>query len=160
MRPAIEAVAGHHPEVQFLVVDASADPASVAALGVSGIPTVIGYSRGQEVLRSTGRRTRAELESMFEAVAADDVPIPVLGKGDLMLRVGAGGSLITLGLVSGPVWPLGATQPAQASPLARKGENAGTGDSQQRRPRVGPSWKVVTDWPVRDRQVNRPNSGR
>ncbi|MBT8215839.1 MAG: thioredoxin family protein [Acidimicrobiia bacterium] len=106
MRPTIEAVADHHPDVQFLVIDASADPASVAALGVNGIPTVIGYSRGQEVLRSTGRRTRAELESMFEAVTADDAPMPVLGKGDLMLRVGAGAALITLGLVSGPVWPL------------------------------------------------------
>ena len=67
---------------------------------------MIGYSNGEEVFRSTGRRTSAELDSMFEAVAAEDVPQPVLGNGDRVLRVGAGAALITLGLVSGPVWPL------------------------------------------------------
>ncbi len=106
MRPTIEAVAGRHPDVRFRVIDASAEPATVATLGVKGTPTVIGYCNGEEVFRFTGRRTSAELESMFEAVAADDAPKPVLGKGDLMLRVGAGAALTTLGLMSGPVWPL------------------------------------------------------
>ena len=106
MRPAIEAVASRHPKVSFLVIDASAESSTVAALGVKGTPTVIGYSNGQEVFRSTGRRTSAELESIFEAVAADDAPDPTVGKGDLVLRVGAGAALTTLGLMSGPVWPL------------------------------------------------------
>lgn len=106
MRPTIEAVASRHPEVAFRLIDASTEPDTVTALGVKGTPTVIGYSNGEEVFRSTGRRSSAELESMFEAVAANEARIPVVGTGDLVLRVGAGAALIILGLISGPVWPL------------------------------------------------------
>ena len=106
MRPALEAVAGRHPSVTLQVIDASVEPDTVADLGVRGTPTVIGYANGSEVFRATGRRGRAELESMFEAVAANGAPSPVLGPGDRFRRVGAGTALTILGLLSGPAWPL------------------------------------------------------
>ncbi len=105
MGPVIETVAISHPAVDFRVIDVSADPDAAAALGVKGTPTLIGYANGEELFRSTGRRTRAELESMFRSVAGDGTA-PVVGRGDVLLRGGTGVALIVLGLVAGPAWPL------------------------------------------------------
>ena len=105
MEPTIETVAGRHPEVDFKVINASTDPEAVKALGVKGTPTVIGYTNGEEVFRTTGRRTGSQLEAMFTSVTGNG-PFPSVGRGDLYLRVGAGAALVALGLFSGPAWPL------------------------------------------------------
>lgn len=105
MKPTIEAVADRHPNVDFKVIDASTDAETVKALGVKGTPTLIGYTDGEEIFRSTGRRTRTQLEAMFKSVTGAE-PVPAVGKSDLYLRVGTGVALIALGLLSGPAWPL------------------------------------------------------
>lgn len=105
MRPTIESVAGRHPDVAFTVIDASADRELVKRLGVKGTPTLIGYANGEEIFRFTGRRTSAELEAMFDAVSGAG-PIATVGRGDVLVRIGAGLALIVSGLLSGPVWVL------------------------------------------------------
>ncbi|HEX6286725.1 MAG TPA: thioredoxin family protein [Acidimicrobiia bacterium] len=105
MRPTIERVAGRYPDVAFRVIDASVDHEMVGSLGVKGTPTLIGCARGEEIFRFTGRRTSAELEAMFDAVSGAR-PIATVGRGDVLVRIGAGVALIVSGLLSGPVWVL------------------------------------------------------
>ena len=53
-------------------LDADANPLSVLALGVRGIPTIVVFSRGREVDRQVGMATRGRLVSMIDAAAAKD----------------------------------------------------------------------------------------
>lgn len=52
-----------------------------------------------------GRRTRSELERLFEAVAVGDRG-PAVRLSDAALRVGAGIALIAIGYLAEPAWPL------------------------------------------------------
>lgn len=105
MQPALDSVSADHPEVTITKINAAEEPDKVKALGVRGTPTLIGYSNGDEVFRSTGRRTVTELREIFRAVA-DGASFPRVGASDIALRVGSGAVLIAIGFVSGPAWAL------------------------------------------------------
>ncbi|HHC07147.1 MAG TPA: thioredoxin [Actinobacteria bacterium] len=99
----LEAVAAEFDgRVDLAVVDAAAHPEVAAELGVRGTPTLIGVRDGAERFRTVGRRTRRELRELFVALAADERPGRV-GHLDLLLRVGAGASLVVMGIVLGAV---------------------------------------------------------
>ena len=68
-------------------------------------PTLIGFRDGAEVFRVAGRRSRDELKGLF-AAAAGEADADSVGRGDIMLRVGAGAVLAASGLLAGPAWPL------------------------------------------------------
>jgi hypothetical protein len=101
----LDSVSADHPEVALTMINAAEEPEKATALGVRGTPTLIGYSNGEEVFRSTGRRTVTELRQIFDAVA-DGTPPPRVGASDIALRVGSGAVLIAIGFVSGPAWVL------------------------------------------------------
>ena len=91
--------------VDLVIVDVGAAPHSADLLGVKGTPTLIGVSRGTEVFRETGRRTRAQLTEMFETLEKGH-SLSGQRTGDTGLAIGAGSVLSLVGLVSGPVWVL------------------------------------------------------
>ncbi len=104
MAPDLEAVAAEFDgRVDLAVVDAAAHPEVAAELGVRGTPTLIGVRDGAERFRTVGRRTRRELRELFVALAADERPGRVGHLDLLLLRVGAGASLVVMGIVLGAV---------------------------------------------------------
>lgn len=105
MEPLLDEVATRHPGVTLTRVNSAEDLDMVAGMGVRSTPTIIGFSEGREVSRATGRRTRSELEQIFTSVAEGTTP-PRLGHTDAILRLGAAGLLVVLGLISGPSWAL------------------------------------------------------
>lgn len=108
MQPHLDAAAAEFSDTVDLVrVNAAAAPDVVRALNVMGTPTLIGVHRGVEVFRFTGRRSRAELDDLFRAVAVGAETAGVGGQ-DALLRVGTGVVLVGIGLVLGPAWPLAA----------------------------------------------------
>ncbi|MBK9209200.1 MAG: DUF2892 domain-containing protein [Anaerolineales bacterium] len=65
---------------------------------VFGIPTVITLRNGKEVGRVTGAQTEENYRTMFEALAeGKEVKVP-LTQFDRMLRLGAGGLFIMVGI--------------------------------------------------------------
>lgn len=106
MQPDLDSVAADYSDrVDLEIVNAFDELETTRRLGVKGTPTLIGVRGGEEVFRVVGRRTRSELEALFDAVAAGE-RAPAVGYGDLLLRLGAGVVLIGAGLVSGPAWAL------------------------------------------------------
>lgn len=100
-----EVAARFEGRVETHRVNGLAETETARDLGVMGTPTLIGFRGGEEMFRHTGRRSRAELESLFAAVAADVVPRGV-GREDLVLRLASGAVLAGVGVAAGPVWPL------------------------------------------------------
>ncbi len=106
MEPSLQAVAARHAgTVDFIQIDASADPGTAAELGVRGTPTLVGFRNGEEVLRTVGRLTSSELDGLFTAVADGAAP-PRLGRHDAVFRMIAGIGVVFVGALAGPAWPL------------------------------------------------------
>jgi len=106
MQPHLNAVAERYRlSVDLMMIDASAHPETVRALGVWGTPTLIGVSAGRQVFRHTGRRAPAELEDLFLSLANGTAPSRVT-RSDLVARTLGGTVLIGVGLSTGPIWPL------------------------------------------------------
>lgn len=105
MQADLDAVAAAHPRVDLVVVDVSTDATWARERGVLGTPTLVGFRDDEEVFRHAGRRSAAELEELFVGVESGRRPSGI-GRTDLALRLSAGGALVAIGLVAGPVWPL------------------------------------------------------
>jgi thioredoxin 1 len=60
--PELEKLAGEHTDVEFVKVDADANPDLVQRLGVMGVPTMVHFDgTGTEIARSTGAAPAAAL---------------------------------------------------------------------------------------------------
>lgn len=75
-------------------------------LGVRATPTLIGYVGDDEVFRVAGRRTRRELEELFEQLSEGSAAARSWSATDVVVRLGAGTVLAVIGLLAGPAWPL------------------------------------------------------
>lgn len=106
LAPLLAEVAAAHPEVALVRVDASRDPFAAEALGVRGTPTLIGRVSGEERFRTSGVRTRAELDAMFAALTSGTAA-PRAPRSDAVLRIGAGSVLAAAGALAGAVPLLG-----------------------------------------------------
>jgi thioredoxin len=89
-------------QVDVLKINADESPEVLRALGVMGIPTVVGFANGRETVRRTGMQSAEALDILFDATlhqrkTAITPPAPI----DRIIRSGAGLALITLGLFSG-----------------------------------------------------------
>lgn len=56
-------------DVEVWKINADQNPKLLRALGIRGIPTMIGYRQGAEVFRKTGATNAAGLENLFSAMA-------------------------------------------------------------------------------------------
>lgn len=93
--------------VDVLKINADESPEVLKVLGVMGIPTVIGFSNGKEILRRTGLQSAQALDILFNSTLqgrkpAVIPPAPI----DRFIRTGAGLALIALGWFNGQSIPL------------------------------------------------------
>lgn len=61
-------------QVDVLKINADDSPDVMKELGVMSIPTVIGFVKGEEILRRTGMQTQGMLEFFFEATLSEKKP--------------------------------------------------------------------------------------
>jgi thioredoxin len=99
MEPAFKQVSQKYSgEVDVLKINADDSPDVLKALKVMGIPTVIGFAGGKEILRRTGTQSVAGLELLFEAAKnqrkPDIIPPAPL---DRLIRSVLGLALFVLG---------------------------------------------------------------
>jgi len=89
-------------QIDVLKINADESPEVLKALGVIGIPTVVGFANGKEILRRTGMQSSEALDIMFDAILHQRKPaiIPPAPM-DRLIRSGTGLALITLGWFSG-----------------------------------------------------------
>jgi thioredoxin len=94
--------------VELLKVNADEQPDLVRALGVRGIPTLIGFNNGTEVSRQTGARPLSELRALFETALTGRPPLPRRGllPMERTMRSLAGLALLLVGWLAGPSIPL------------------------------------------------------
>ena len=104
MEPLLREVSEDFPQVEVRRVDVTDAKVAYATDGLKGTPTLIGYRGESEVLRYPGRRSRAELVSIFEELVLGQRS--AIGLGDLKVRASAGVGLMVVGLATGPTWLL------------------------------------------------------
>ncbi len=98
MRPALERVAtAYRAQVDFWQIDADENPEVVQALGVLSIPVLMGYRKGEEVVRRLGSQSEARLRALFEEVSSGKPPHPAPSPTARALRLAAGAALLGLG---------------------------------------------------------------
>lgn len=108
MGPAFNTVSQKYAgQVDVLKINTDESPEVLKGLRVMGIPTVIGFANGKEVLRRTGVQSIEGLDVLFDAALhqrknAILPPAPI----DRLLRSGAGIALLALGWFNGPAWLL------------------------------------------------------
>ena len=103
MEPAFKQVSQKYLErVEVIKINADESPEILKHLGVMGIPTVIGFAGGKEILRRTGAQSAAGLDILFDAALnqrrlAIIPPAPI----DRLIRSAAGLAFLVLGWTSG-----------------------------------------------------------
>ena len=109
MAPALEKVGGEFEgRVPLWRINADEDAASVKALRVMGIPTLIVFRDGVEVNRRSGQASYAELTALFDwAHAGESMPPPPGMSGQArMLRMVSGLAIMILAIFAGQPWLL------------------------------------------------------
>jgi len=98
-KPILESLANEYADkVEFLPINADDSREVLERFQIIGIPTVMGLRDGSVVGRVTGAQNEANYRILFDAlVEGKDVKIP-LAPFDRMLRLGAGGLLVVIGI--------------------------------------------------------------
>ncbi|MCL2652801.1 MAG: thioredoxin family protein [Propionibacteriaceae bacterium] len=66
--PIFEAASGKHDDVVFAKVDTDANQDLAGMLGISSIPTLMGFKDGKLIFAQAGALNSAQLEQVIEAV--------------------------------------------------------------------------------------------
>ena len=108
VKPHLEKLAQEYDErVDLWEINADEYPDLLHKLKVYGIPTLIGYDNGKEVVRYVGVKPRNELKSLFESLSTGRVPIPNgLSSLDRFIRLIFGSIVIGMGWMNDSNWPL------------------------------------------------------
>jgi thioredoxin 1 len=103
MQPAFKQISQKYADEVFVFkINADDSPDVVKALGVMGIPTVIGFSHGKEILRRTGVQSVQALDLLFDSTLKEQKPaVMPLAPFDRILRAGGGLALLTAGWFMG-----------------------------------------------------------
>jgi thioredoxin 1 len=89
-------------KVDLWKVNADEQPELLRALKVSGIPTLVGFHRGQEVLRYTGAAAQDVLGRVFEAALSGEKPTDAgLSFQERVWRITIGGVLLIFAYTAG-----------------------------------------------------------
>jgi thioredoxin 1 len=88
--------------VRLWKINADDNPEVLKALGVMGIPTMIGYKNGQQVARRTGALPADGIRTFFEAVEKGEAPQTKLSIFDRVIRLVIALAFIVLGTLNGP----------------------------------------------------------
>ena len=108
VKPHLERLAQEYAgRVDLWEINADDNQELVQKLKVYGIPTLIGYDNGKEVVRYVGVKPRNELTSLFESLSTGSVPIPNgLSSLDRFSRLIFGSIVIGMGWMNGYNWLL------------------------------------------------------
>ena len=103
MAPLIKSAGDKYKDrVEVWKINADQNPELLRSLGIRGIPTMLGYRQGEEVLRKTGAVTASALDGLFLALAEGREiptgPAPL----DRALRLAAALGLAAFGVSQGP----------------------------------------------------------
>jgi thioredoxin 1 len=96
-------------QVDLLRLDADQSPQVLSSLRIYGIPTLIAYHHGKEILRQVGAQSEDGIRRVFEAALAGQSQTPApLSVQDRTVRLVAGIGLLALGVIlsGGWVWTL------------------------------------------------------
>ncbi len=88
-------------DVELLPINADQSREVLEQYRIFGIPTVIAFQNGKEVVRLTGAQNEAGYRSVFEALAQGKEVKVSMTQFDRMLRLGAGGLFIIVGVSTG-----------------------------------------------------------
>ena len=108
MEPAFKQVSQKYAgQVDVWKINADESPEVLKALGVMGIPTVIAFAQGKQILRRTGVQSAEMLDILFDSALNQRKPavIPPAPL-DRLLRIIAGIVLLGLGWFYGQYWIL------------------------------------------------------
>lgn len=99
VKPHLETLAEEYAErVDLWQVNADENPELLHRLKVYGIPTLIGYDNGKEVVRYVGVKPRNELKALFESLSTGSVPnLSRLSGWDRFLRLAFGSAVVGIG---------------------------------------------------------------
>ena len=114
MEPAFETIGQKYAErVDVWKVNADESPEVLRELGIMGIPTIIAFADGNEIVRRTGMQSLAALDGIFNASITRQKPAVLpLTPLDRTLRAGVGAVLLGWG-----VWQGGLVLPILAGVL-------------------------------------------
>ena len=103
MQPAFKQVSQKFENQVFVLkINADESPEVLKALGVRGIPTVIGFSHGKEILRRTGMQNLQTLDLIFESTINERKPVVMpIATRDRILRIVFGVALLLIGWFGG-----------------------------------------------------------
>jgi thioredoxin len=87
--------------VRLWKINADENPEVLKALGVMGIPTMIGYKSGKQVARRTGALPINGIRALFEAVEIGESPKKKISAFDRIFRLILGLGFVVLGSVNG-----------------------------------------------------------
>ena len=105
-KPILEKLAQEYVgRVDLWEINADENPDLLRQLKIYGIPTLIGYNDGKEIMRYIGAKPRNELKSLFEALSTGGVPIHNrLSNRDRIIRLIAGSLVLGMGWISHYSW--------------------------------------------------------
>jgi len=99
VKPSLEKLAQEYGgRVDLWEINADESPELLRKLRVYGIPTLIGYDAGREVVRYIGAKPKNELKSLFEALSTGSIPSPnQLSIWDRLIRLLVGSIVAGMG---------------------------------------------------------------
>ena len=83
-------------------INADEDPQLVRAMGVRGIPTMVGYYKGEEISRKTGAMTAENVLAFFGAVEQNKPFSRSLSWVERLMRIVPALVILILGWINGP----------------------------------------------------------
>lgn len=106
VKPHLQTLAQEYAgRVDVWEINADESPELLHTLRVYGIPTLIAYDHGKEVLRRVGAKPRNELKSLFESVATGSVPTSNgMSAWDRFIRFAAGSIIVGMGWINHYSW--------------------------------------------------------
>ena len=98
MHPILEKVSREYEgEVDLWKINTDEEGELAGALGILGIPTLIGYRGGEEIFRRTGVQPAAAVDELFQAVMRGEPVRRPISSFDRLLRGGSGFALMVIG---------------------------------------------------------------
>ncbi len=99
--------AEYRGKVKFRAINADQHPQLLQALKIMGIPTLLIVRNGKIVKRYTGAQSEATYRQIFAALASDGQMDLVLSRGERIIRLALGASLLLFALLSQIYWLTG-----------------------------------------------------
>lgn len=91
-------------KVELWEINADENPELLTGLKIYGIPTLIAYQNGQEVVRYVGARPAGDLRSLFKHLVEGKTP-PRLSTPTRLVRITLALGMAVIGWLNQPSWP-------------------------------------------------------